>query len=349
MSYKSLFAINTVLICVCLCSTAFAADANRLAMSGARLTAEEVKSLEMQIEKDPNDITSRTKLLGYYFHKQFQDKSARKAKQKHILWLIMNSPESEVLATPYGQLDTFLDKEAYSQGKKAWTDQLKTKPANLKVLENSANFFLMHDRKLAEESLQKAQSLDMKNPKWPKKLGHVYSLGMMRKPLNAKKEAAGKALEQYEIAYKLSTDMERDYLLSELAKAALAADKSQKAKEYAEKMLSQNSPGWNYGNNIHYGNIILGKIALASNDIEQARKRLIEAGKTPGSPQLNSFGPSMSLANELLEKGEKDVVLEYFELCSKFWKSDSYLQRLDKWTIEVKEGKIPDFGPNLNR
>lgn len=349
MSNRSLLAIIAVLVFVFMCSTAFAVDVNRLAMNGSRLTTEEVESLEKQIEKDPNDITSRTILLGYYFRKQYQDKSAREAKQKHVLWLILNSPESEVLATPYGELNVSLDKEAYSQGKKAWIDQLKKKPANLKLLENSANFFLQHDRELAVESLQKARSLDMKNPKWPKKLGFLYSLGMMRKPLEAKTNAAGKALEQYEIAYELSTDSQRDPLLKSLAKAALAANKPQKAKEYAEKMLSQNSPGWNYGNNIHYGNIVLGKIALASNDLEEAKKRLIEAGKTPGSPQLNSFGPDMSLAKELLQKGEKDVVLEYLELCSKFWKSSKYLQKLHRWSAEVKEGKIPDFGFNLNR
>lgn len=344
MRNKSLFAIIAVLVFVYIFSTAFAESTSRLTMSGSRLTAEEVESLEKQIEKEPNDITSRTILLGYYFRKQYQNKSACEAKQKHVLWLIQNLPESEVLATPYGQLNAFLDKEAYSQGKKAWINQLKTKPANLKLLENSANFFLMYDRELARESLQKARSLDMKNPKWPKKLGLLYSLDMIGKPLKAKKDAAGKALEQYEIAYELSTDKGRVYLLESLAKVTLAAGKPQKAKEYAEKMLSQNSPGWSYGNNIHYGNIILGKIALASNDIEQAKNRLIDAGKTPGSPQLNSFGPDMTLANELLKKGEKDVVLEYFELCSKFWKRARHLQKLNKWSAEVKEGKIPDFG-----
>jgi tetratricopeptide (TPR) repeat protein len=156
-------------------------------------------------------------------------------------------------------------------------------------------------------------------------------------------------LEQYEIAYKLSTESQRDALLQSLAKVSLAAGKTQKAKEYAEKMLSPNIPGCNYGHNIHYGNIILGKIALASNDIKQAKKHLIEAGKTPGSPQLNSFGPDMSLAKELLQKGEKDAVLEYFELCSKFWNKTRHLQKLQKWSAEVKDGKIPNFGTNLNR
>lgn len=349
MSNRSLLAVIAVLVFVCMCSAAFAVDVSSLEIRGSRLTAEEAESLEKQIEKDPNDISSRTILLSYYSRRQYQDKSAREAKQKHVLWLIMNSPEAEVLTTPNGRLDSFLEKEAYSQGKEAWINQLKKKPENLKLLESSANFFLQHDRELAEQSLQKARSLDMKNPKWPKQLGLLYSLGMMRKSLTAKTDAAGKALEQYEIAYELSTESQRDALLQSLAKAALAAGKNEKAKEYAEKMLSRNSPGWNYGNNIHFGNIILGKMALASNDIEQAKKYLIEAGKTPGSPQLNSFGPDMSLANELLQKGEKDVVLEYFELCSKFWKREGYLQKLNKWSAEVKEDKIPDFGFNLNR
>lgn len=347
MSNRSLLAIIAVLVLVCMCSTAFAINADSLAMSGSRLTAEDVESLEKQIEKNPSDITSRTKLLGYYFRKQFQNQSAREAKQKHVLWLILNSPESEVLATPYGELDAFLDKESYSQGKKAWMDQVKRKPANLNVLENSANFFLLRDRELAIESLQMARSLDVDNPKWPTKLGHLYSLDMITNSLKVKTNAAEKALQQFEIAYKLSTDMQRDALLQSLAKAALAANKPQKAKEYAEKMLSQNGPGWNYGNNIHHGNIILGRIALTLDDLDEAKKRLINAGKTPGSLQLNSFGPNMTLAKELLQKGEKDVVLEYLELCSKFWKSGK--DRLHKWSVVVKDGKIPDFGPNLNR
>ena len=261
------------------------------------------------------------------------------------MWLILNSPESEVLAIPYGHLDAILDAEAYSQGKKAWIDQLKRKPENLRLLEHSSKFFLLHDRELARESLQKARSLDMDNPKWPKALGHLYLLNMRTNSLKAKSDAAGKALEQFETAYKLSTDRARGVLLQSLAKAALAANKPTKAKEYADKMLSQNSSGWNSGNNIHHGNTILGRIALKLNDVEEAKERLIKAGETPGSPQLNSFGPNMTLAKELLQKGEKDVVLKYFELCSKFWKSGK--TRLDEWSTVVKDGKIPNFGSNL--
>jgi hypothetical protein len=52
--------------------------------------------------------------------------------------------------------------------------------------------------------------------------------------------------------------------------------------------------------------------------LEDAKRYLIESGKSPGSPQINSFGPNMSLAEDLINKGERDVAPEYFELCRKF-------------------------------
>jgi hypothetical protein len=101
-----------------------------------------------------------------------------------------------------------------------------------------------------------------------------------------------------------------------------------------------------YGNAIHDGNSVLGRAALKQGDIKKAARYLLDAGKTQGSPQLNSFGPNMSLAKELLEKGEKNAVLQYFEFCRKFWSMGG--EDLDNWTKEVKAGKVPDFGANLS-
>jgi tetratricopeptide (TPR) repeat protein len=315
-------------------------------MSGRALAAEDAQALETRIEQDPQDVTSRTKLLGYYFGKQFQNRSAREAKQKHVLWLIQNAPESAVLGMPEGTLDAILDPDAYSRGKRAWIDQLKKEPANLKLLGNSAVYFLQHDRTLALESLKKARSLDTDNPKWPDRLGHLYTLDMISNSVKERTDSAGKALEQFEIAYKLSTETGQDAMLQYLAKVALAANNQDKAKEYADKMVSQSGSGWNSGNNIHYGHIVLGRLALKQGRIDEAKEHLIKAGKTPGSPQLNSFGPNMTLAKDLLEKREQDVVLEYFQLCSKFWKL--HRDRLDQWSTAVKAGNMPDFGANLN-
>ena len=137
-------------------------------------------------------------------------------------------------------------------------------------------------------------------------------------------------------------------MLSKLTKAALTADSGEKAAAYANEMLvsaQQNPKGWNYGNAIYDGHAALGLVALRKNDIGAARKELLESGKTPGSPQLDSFGPDMTLANELLKKGERDVVIEYFGLCRSLWKSGA--AQLDAWTETVRKGETPIFLTNL--
>ena len=52
----------------------------------------------------------------------------------------------------------------------------------------------------------------------------------------------------------------------------------------------------------------------------------------------------MLLARELLEKGERDVVLKYFELCGQFW---DHAEMLKDWRQTVTSGGIPKFGANL--
>jgi hypothetical protein len=92
--------------------------------------------------------------------------------------------------------------------------------------------------------------------------------------------------------------------------------------------------------------LVQGRIALRNGRVDEAKKFLQEAGKTPGSPQLGSFGPNMSLAKDLLENGETNAVLEYFQQCGKFWKMAG--GQLDTWAADVKEGRKPNFGANLD-
>ena len=144
----------------------------------------------------------------------------------------------------------------------------------------------------------------------------------------------------------LGEDQNRGYALPRLAKAAVAAGALDKASLYANELLTSAQTGdWNDGNAVHDGNMVRGLVALHSGNVEQAAKDLIEAGKTSGSPQLNSFGPNMTLARELLEKGQRDAVLEYLTLCKKFWTLGA--SQLDTWIDAIRTGGKPDFGANL--
>ena len=101
----------------------------------------------------------------------------------------------------------------------------------------------------------------------------------------------------------------------------------------------------NYGNAIQDANLVLGRLALRAGKIKAAEEYLIAAGKSPGSPQMDSFGPNLTLAKDLLDKGERETVLEYFMLCHRFWKMDR--GRLEDWMQQVMDGMNPDFGANL--
>ncbi len=131
-----------------------------------------------------------------------------------------------------------------------------------------------------------------------------------------------KALQQLGAA---STELERFYELGPAAMAAYESGNYLDAKRFAEelKRLTPNYQNdWNYGNAIHTYHSVLGRLAILENDLELASQHLLAAGRTPGSPQLDSFGPNMSLAKELLEQHRVEETLTYFELCQDFWEMD---------------------------
>lgn len=145
-----------------------------------------------------------------------------------------------------------------------------------------------------------------------------------------------------------TTPQQKFYALGAAAKTSFDAGKIEDARSDATELLSiapQFQQDWNYGNAVHDANLVLGRIAVTEGRMDDAKRSLLAAGRSPGSPQLNSFGPNMSLAKDLLDKGERDTVLEYFQLCRTFWKRDG--GQLDRWREAVKAGKTPDFGANL--
>jgi hypothetical protein len=140
-----------------------------------------------------------------------------------------------------------------------------------------------------------------------------------------------------------------DPALVKLAVTAFDAGEYDKAERYATQLLTLSAQRPAYaspGLGVFFGNMIIGRVALRRDkNVALAKASLLAAGRSSGSPTLNSFGPNMSLARDLIEAGERDVVLEYFALCRSFWKLGQ--QKLDAWTAMVKGGGMPDFGANL--
>jgi hypothetical protein len=148
--------------------------------------------------------------------------------------------------------------------------------------------------------------------------------------------------------HKARAEEKRFYALGAAAKESFDSDKIDDARNFAQELMAltpKYTNDWNYGNAVQDANLVLGRIAVREGKIAEAKKFLAASGKSQGSPQMNSFGPNMSLAFDLLKKGERDAVLEYFMRCRMFWKIDH--GKLDRWMSEVMAGKTPDFGANL--
>jgi hypothetical protein len=139
----------------------------------------------------------------------------------------------------------------------------------------------------------------------------------------------------------------RNPLLPRMAHAAYAAGEWARAEGLAKEALDAARQGvfWWTGDAIHQGNTILGRLALRENKLDAARKYLLAAGKAPGSSSLGSQGPAMQLAKDLLDRGETDAVLQYLDLCGQFWSTNR--GKLQEWTVLIRAGLKPDFGPNL--
>jgi hypothetical protein len=178
------------------------------------------------------------------------------------------------------------------------------------------------------------------------------------------------AYQQVKQDIQLLSDSSLYAVLPAAAKLAVRASALDDAQAFGAELLSAatDPKDWNYGNLIFYGNMILGQVALRNGDTAGAEDRLLSSGKTPGSPQLNSFGPNMSLVLDLLtapagasavlnhlrprptkkapaSPDVQQTVLLFFDLCKTFWVTGN--KQLELWSQQVQVGVLPDFGANL--
>jgi hypothetical protein len=328
------------------------------------LTPGQVAWLEQQAAAGNCELAARIMLLRKYFLSRAP--ALRERRANHIYWLIEHHPAIHLAGTPEAGLLNLQEPAAYGRAKELWRRQCADQGSNAVVLGNAARFFLVNDPPLAEKLLLEAQTVDPANPEWHELLAHVHTLLGQHGPAATRSNQARLALVELEMAEQIRTAhggladdeearfaalLARIHSLPNRARAACDAGQWAFAREFAEECLalaaSDELPEYfrNDGNAVHYSHIVLGRAALREGNVEQARQHLIAAGRTEGSPNLMSFGPNMSLAEELFEQGERQAVLDYLDLCAAFW--DCGRDRLALWKEQINQGKTPVFGANL--
>jgi len=203
-----------------------------------------------------------------------------------------------------------------------------------------------------ERFLLRAKALEPDNPQWPDRLGDLYSLETIHTSPHAARLQAQKALAQYQLAAHLLG--EGPGVSQSMAITAFAVGEYGQARRYASDLLRRNAEdaavnrtgGFPQDDERHHAHLVLGRLALRDGDTAGAEAHLLAMGRVSGSPVLDTFGPNMQLAQDLLEHGDRPPVLAYLDECAKFWTFD-HGKRLNAWKAQVQEGKTPDFGSNL--
>jgi hypothetical protein len=113
-----------------------------------------------------------------------------------------------------------------------------------------------------------------------------------------------------------------------------------RAKEFLE-LAAIYRCNWNYGNAIHDANRYLGLSSLRAGKVDEAADFLVLAAKSTGSPQLDTFGPDLDLANALLKRGKTQAVIEYLQGVHHFWEMDN--GRTGKWIAAISKGEKPEL------
>ncbi len=318
-------------------------------MRGQDISPEEAADLEKAIKEHPEDLWARTVLLGRYDREKRSSPEVSQAYEGHVLWLIEHRPEAPILGSIEARLDSpARGGSAANTHKKAaelWKVQIEKHPKDARVLSNAAGFFQMGDSKLAMNLVDQCIALEPDNKEWRDQKAMFLSVPAMVASmsmgfLKPAPETSRKALEAKEEVFKMTKlPSARVSVAADLATLAFEAGDFDKARKYAGDALEcAGLTGSMFKKDIvHKTNTVLGRLAMKDGDIAKAKEFLVASAAGQGVGE--SFGPSLTLAKELLDKGEKDAVIQFLESYAKDPDNPCYTQ----WIQAIKEGKKPDL------
>lgn len=304
------------------------------------LSPEAVPELEARLLRDRSDRRARLRLLGFSFRTQSLDPEQCRRHTEHCLWFIEHEPTGRVPAG-FTMIHPQLDPSGYARGAQLWLAHLQRDKDNLAILRNAVAYFTLPERARARSLLEHAESIDPDNSEWPQRLGQLSELADHGPAHAHDRPAPQDALRAYQRALaKQQEEPGKWTLLGLAAKAALRSDEFAQAQTYAAELLESAQPNSRLrldGDAVYTGHTVLGSIALHAGDLDEAVRQLLEAGRTPGSPVLGSFGPELDLADALLQQGRSQAVIEFLELCAKFWDRPP----LRRWIERIRAGERP--------
>jgi thiol-disulfide isomerase/thioredoxin len=163
---------------------------------------------------------------------------------------------------------------------------------------------------LAEKWLLRARELDPENTGWKTYLSRVYE-----------REAGQTADPKWKVQlFRKADAMDRTWNgLPQLALAEFEAGDDDAAARDAHRLLDRdNNPPPNFA---QVGHTVLGRVALAKGNVAEAKAELLASVPAVIPPGMN-MEPNRTLAQDLIDHGERDAVVQFLEQSREFWKND---------------------------
>ena len=136
----------------------------------------------------------------------------------------------------------------------------------------------------------------------------------------------------------LAADAAKPGILTNLIAAEFDAGDDAGAVRDAELLMSSAPKNANAYNSAQ---TVLGRVAAAKGDLNEAKRRLIASITPPASLKNALFEPNMTLAQDLYDSGAKDAVIEFLEASRVVWKADH--GRIDRMISFVKKAPSADL------
>ncbi|MGI8741207.1 MAG: energy transducer TonB [Bryobacteraceae bacterium] len=175
MGRATLLSVLALAIC-------FAQDASvRAPFEGRQFSAEQAAAAEAAVAANPDDVSDRLKLLGYYWVQAQAGGSNdlnhaevnHAARLTQLLWLIAHNPELGVFVLPEASLP---DAGDYEQVKPAWGQAVTTHFDDGRVLANAAWFYRILDKQQSVDLLRRALASNPQNRQIAGRLGNEYAV-----------------------------------------------------------------------------------------------------------------------------------------------------------------------------
>ncbi len=301
---------------------------------GKVLTEERAKILESKLKNNPQRISHRLQLIGFYRRKV----GFEKLRADHLFWMIENCPDNQVwrhnVLMGFTRNNTS-DEVAFA--KKAWSKKAESSPANSDIVGNAGMCLIESEFDIGKELLTRACALSPKDDFWPAELSRFCFWQAQTSEANRFQnfEAALNFGERFLFLYGSEGGRENSAIRWRAhLRCALSAFELKKLDHAKRHATSAFESCKNYDIIPKASLSILGLIALQNGSVEEAKKQLLELDQ-----KYDVDSTDLRLANELIKMGHSATVIVYLSKCKSrgLWKN----RPIDGWLEELRQNLQP--------